>query len=88
MEVVVVSWFCVGDLIPNLVPSLGTVEVVVQGAMMVGSRNGFCGGNGGTKESLFEEVVEEWLLELNKQVVVVDMEVAGSVPALVYEERW
>ena len=27
--VVVVSWFCVGGLIPNLVPSLGTVEVVV-----------------------------------------------------------
>ena len=29
LEVVVVSWFCVGDLIPNLVPSLDTVEVVV-----------------------------------------------------------
>ena len=29
--VVVVSWFCIGDLVPNLVPSLGTVEVVVLG---------------------------------------------------------
>ena len=28
-EVVVVGWFCIGGLIPNLVPSLGTVEVVV-----------------------------------------------------------
>ena len=31
LEVVVVSWFCVGGLIPNLVPSLGTVEVVILG---------------------------------------------------------
>ena len=29
--VVVVGWFCIGDLVPNLVPSLGTVEVVVLG---------------------------------------------------------